>query len=441
LIVNTTGTEFQVTNNGVVMGNLSTDNHTITGSLNITGSVGINAASSFRFNGVADTSHAVGYDSTVDGAFLRGQNGVRFLTGTGGGSERMRISAAGTASFTGNSLASAADAATINLKQNSTTANTGIYLERSGEQKGYYIYMGGSVDSLTFQRNNAGTKGDVMSLTRDGNVGIGTTSPSQVLHVSNASNYVGALINGSNAPQLCFAQGSGTSPNWKVGISGNDGTAFSISSGSINADMLTILRSGYVGIGTFAPTRPLYVTGTSTANSIMTNPTAFFGSSNGWLFGDDGTSSVVGVNNSGTDMIFYKRNAGVYAEAMRISANGSIGAAGSTTNIYNASDSRLKKNINTLSYGLNQILELKPVSFNWVDGFDDIEKDKLMLGFIAQDIQSVIPEVVEQYSKEVHLKNDNIIEDVLRINEKFIIPVLVKAIQELKAELDELKNK
>jgi len=183
LIVNTTGVEFQVNNNGVILGNLSTDNHTITGSLNMTGSLGINAASSFRFNGVGDTSHAVGYDATVDGAFLRGQNGIRLITGGGSGIERMRISSAGTASFTSNTLSNSADAATINLKQNSTTANTGIYLERSGEQKGYYMYVGGSVDSLTFQRNNAGTKSDVMTLTRDGCVGIGTTNPNGILHV------------------------------------------------------------------------------------------------------------------------------------------------------------------------------------------------------------------------------------------------------------------
>lgn len=112
--------------------------------------------------------------------------------------ERMRISAAGTASFTGNSLTSAADAATINLKQNSTTANTGIYLERSGEQKGYYIYMGGSVDSLTFQRNNAGTKADVMSLTRDGNVGIGITSPSSILDVRTGAGTSGNILNLNN---------------------------------------------------------------------------------------------------------------------------------------------------------------------------------------------------------------------------------------------------
>ena len=210
LNVVTTGTEFQVTNTGVILGNLSTDNHAITGSLNMTGSLGINAASSFRFNGVGDNSHAVGYDATVDGAFLRGQNGIRLITGGGSGIERMRISAAGTASFTSNTLSNSADAATINLKQNSTTANTGIYLERSGEQKGYYIYMGGSADSLTFQRNNAGTKGDVMALTRDGNVGIGTTSPSTTLEVNGSIGH----NNGNTHKSIEFFKtiGASTSP-------------------------------------------------------------------------------------------------------------------------------------------------------------------------------------------------------------------------------------
>ena len=63
------------------------------------GNVGINASASIRFNGVTDVTHAVGYDSVIDGSFLRGQNGVRFLTGTGVGTERMRISAAGAIKF------------------------------------------------------------------------------------------------------------------------------------------------------------------------------------------------------------------------------------------------------------------------------------------------------------------------------------------------------
>ena len=111
--------------------------------------------------------------------------------------ERLRITSAGYLGISntvprgivhvGVDLASGAtDAAAINLKQTSTTAATGIYLERSGERRGYAIYVGGGLDSLNFQRNNVGTKSDVMTMTRDGKVGINNTSPAVALDVDNA---------------------------------------------------------------------------------------------------------------------------------------------------------------------------------------------------------------------------------------------------------------
>ena len=60
------------------------------------GNVGITAAAYLGFNGAGDASHSVGYNSGIDGAILRGQNGV--ILGTGGGataSERMRITSGG----------------------------------------------------------------------------------------------------------------------------------------------------------------------------------------------------------------------------------------------------------------------------------------------------------------------------------------------------------
>jgi hypothetical protein len=80
-------------------------------------------------------------------------------------------------------------------------------------------------------------------------VGIGTTSPAQKLHVKTSTNYQGILINGSNAPAIGFAKGDGTTPEWKLGISGNDGTAISISSGAANSDKIIIGSNGNVGIG------------------------------------------------------------------------------------------------------------------------------------------------------------------------------------------------
>ena len=127
------------------------------------------------------------------------------------------------------------------------------------------------------------------------------------------------------------------------------------------------------------------------------------------------------------------------SERMRISTNGSIGAPNGT-NIYNASDIRLKQNISTTTYGLDAVSSLNPIKFNWVDGFEPTEDGKDMLGFVAQEVQTVIPEAVESFGGNSITVGDTVIENPLRVNEKFIIPVLVKAIQELKSENDTLKE-
>jgi hypothetical protein len=126
---------------------------------------------------------------------------------------------------------------------------------------------------------------------------------------------------------------------------------------------------------------------------------------------------------------------------MIISPNGSIGINNSnTTNIYNASDCRLKKNIQTTNYGIASVMCLNPVRFNWADGFEDGEKDKNMLGFIAQEVKEVVPEAVHNFSSDSLNLNNIVIENPLSVNEKYLIPVLTKAIQEQQCTINTLKT-
>ena len=102
------------------------------------------------------------------------------------------------------------------------------------------------------------------------------------------------------------------------------------------------------------------------------------------------------------------------------------------TSITALSDKRDKENIQASNYGLNVVDKLKPVTFNWNtrDGAKVGVKD---LGFIAQDLQ----EVDNENLKLVYDNNP----EKLEASYGRLVPVLVKAIQELKAEIELLKSK
>ena len=122
---------------------------------------------------------------------------------------------------------------------------------------------------------------------------------------------------------------------------------------------------------------------------------------------------------------------------LTIDSSGNIGAP-SGTNIFNASDSRVKKNVENIDKGLSTINSLRPISFNWIDGFCDTEKNTLY-GFIAQEVQTVDNNLIQDFSKEITV-DDIKIKNLLTVNEKFIIPILVKAIQELSAKVAALES-
>ena len=93
---------------------------------------------------------------------------------------------------------------------------------------------------------------------------------------------------------------------------------------------------------------------------------------------------------------------------------------------WSGSDRRLKENITDLNNGLNKVLGLKARKFDFIDGFKD------QYGFIAQEVQEVIPNAVSVFQEEGQM---------LAIKMDFIIPHLVKAIQELKSQNDALQSR
>jgi hypothetical protein len=102
------------------------------------------------------------------------------------------------------------------------------------------------------------------------------------------------------------------------------------------------------------------------------------------------------------------------------------------TSITSLSDARDKTNIEESSYGLDLVNSLKPVTFEW-DTRDGAKKGVKDLGFIAQDLK----ELDDEYLGLVYDENP----EKLEASYGKLIPVLVKAIQELSEEVKQLKSK
>ena len=93
------------------------------------------------------------------------------------------------------------------------------------------------------------------------------------------------------------------------------------------------------------------------------------------------------------------------------------------------SDRKYKENIKPIESALDKAMQLQGVTFDWKDSESilDIKED---IGFIAQDVEKVLPELVRDNGK-----------GNLSLRYQGITPVLLEAIKELKAEIDLLKSK
>jgi len=302
-----------------------------------------------------------------------------------------------------------------------------------------------SATALTLQ--SAGTTAITVDTSQ--NVGIGTASPTQKLHVLGAmliGNYGGNQYLYFDSTSAYVGRNSSTGDVW-LNNAGSQNTIFGVG----GTEKMRIDSSGNVGIGNASPTATLdtYIGSGPTsfgtfANSVRINGGNTSGKYVSLTFGGYGSNApaaisyavTTGTNNTLGDLIFGTRSVTtdtLPSTRMTISSSGSIGAP-TGTNIYNASDARLKKNIQPLTKGLDAVNALKPVSFNWIEDFCPVENDKIMYGFVAQDTREVDENLVEGFNNGSDVVvGDLTVEKAMRVNEKFIIPMLTKAIQELKA--------
>jgi hypothetical protein len=306
----------------------------------------------------------------------------------------------------------------------------------------------------------------------DTSVGFGTTQfNGKIEFYSNETSavgvrsYIGGIINSTSQGSLIF---------------GTTGTSGSLSGGTIVGERMRIDSSGNVGIGQSSPAYTLDVSsGVETADQIATRiintsnkglyiiPTAndsgynfntrsgdtvvtttqgehlVVGAKDGAAFRfSGGTSSsnsgntITTGNRIGIGTVFYDSTQQP-SEALDINGSARFRAVGATAFFANlnitsdgtlttaTSDIRLKENIEPLTNSLEKVLQLSGVTYSWIG------QEGKKIGFIAQEVEKVIPELV--------FTNNNTEDKIKGIHLDNITAVLVEAIKEQQKIIEELK--
>jgi hypothetical protein len=296
-----------------------------------------------------------------------------------------------------------------------------------------------------------------MRIASNGSVGIGTTSPQSILHVGGTVSYGSIRVtpttaNGESAIAF-FKDTAGTDQNdsWVIGHAGWGNTGDFVigneNNGAGGNVRLLIEQSGNVGIGTTSPISKLDVyssVATATAPTMFLSQNAGYGqivaldSYHGLTLrgyptvNSDYTTTAADVMSFfeyGGDFRFYKKNVSVLTLQGCLN-DGTWTVTGDVVAYGSPSDITLKTNIKPLEGALEKVMKLQGVSFTWKE---DTEMSKMInlkddIGFIAQEVQEVIPDLVR--------KNDN---GLLSLRDKGITALLVEAIKEQQKQIDELK--
>jgi hypothetical protein len=424
----------------------------------------------FRYNFTTAGSSIQNYPNAGQGILFK--DGIHVYSsnpgGSGGGtftpSERLTIKTDGNVGIGTTSPGSI-------LHILDTSANdTTLIIGQAGEVP--VIKAGGANTDLQLEAVGAGgylnfvTNGTSrMLIGGGGNVGIGTTSPGYKLDVKGTGYFDGPVYVGTTSNRNYFARGdirltdsvsnvyvldigaSSTSGRIATNYYGGGANIPLVLQSYGNDNQLYLATNGRVGIGTTSPSSLLHVGGGVTINS--TTPFTFIGNGNAGTY----TQTAIYSNQNNTSN---NTANGIFIERGRITDSASaeirnfvIGDRGggiqllldkdgklTVTNDVVAygspSDISLKTNIKPLENSLDKIIKLQGVSFTWKENTSEnnligIKDD---IGFIAQEVQEILPDLVR--------KNDN---GLLSLRDKGITALLVEAIKELKAEIDELKNK
>lgn len=297
---------------------------------------------------------------------------------------------------------------------------------------------------------SANTLGNSVMTELNNNIGIGGTNPLAKLHIFAGTSDI-LPPRAQSASNNSFAAGwdfyHGTTGKGYVGVPGTGvgiapgemllfgsvNTPTSIWAGGVRG--ITVNPNGFVGIGTTNTNAPYRL------QVVEDFPAAEIG---GAVYGLSANNiGVLGHSTNGVGVMGLASDSGMAGHFVgKVGVQGDVfptfdgyrlgtptrrwAAVYAVNGTIQTSDARMKKGISNLRYGLNELMQLRPVSFQWKDD----NNGQQHLGFIAQETQEVIPEAVVQPEDPA---------SPLGMNYTTLIPVVIKAVQEQQSVMTTLQ--
>jgi hypothetical protein len=315
-----------------------------------------------------------------------------------------------------------------------SSLGAGYYQQNSGQHAFFTAPSGTAGNAITFTQ--------AMTLDASGNLGIGTSSPTDLLQLVGGNILIGTDSgNAFNSQSRLRIQGAGdewiqiksdgtgtvgllfgdTTDNFTAGVQSNqvDGANLLFYAG--NAIRMEIDSAGNLGVGTTNPLVKLHVS--SGANDEVAR---FEGTGNPYIsLYDSGVRS--GYFFSGPSVVEIGCEASktfslVVNGAQRLTVDGS-GNLTATGNVTAYSDARLKEDLEPITDALAKVQSLTGYTYTRID------TGERHTGLIAQDVQEVLPEAVIDSGDSLSLAYGN------------MVGLLVEAIKAQQVQIDELRAK
>ena len=429
-------------------------------------------------DGTAAAPSITSFNDTNTGIFFPAADTIAFAEG---GAEAMRIDSSGRVGI-GTSPSTKLHTQGGRVRIDANSENFALQLNNSTTGNGCFL---GSAGADTFVISSSGGA-ERLRIDSSGNVGVGTTSPVKSLHILNPTAAVGSAqlelegqtngygaginfsartSNGGTLVAMAKITADGEDAWNTTGTTQDAGLRFSTTQNGTLAERLRIDSSGNLLVGTT----------TARGKQTLNGDFYFGGTTSGDynLYNYENGSIRIGTNNTerlridssgrvliarstadlGTVGYRFDTTGEMYA-SINLATNSAItygaystsasayrfyvGMAGTVfatnTTISAISDIRYKENIRDLNVGLESIMALRPRVFDWKDGKGkNIKNDR---GFIAQEFEQVFPDLIDEWKDDAPQG-----EEPYKSVRQDLIPVLVKAIQELKSKNDILEAK